>query len=36
MASGAVDPARLARWRKLNAENKAKTPEARGPKGRRR
>ncbi len=36
VASGAVDPARLARWRKLDAENKAKTPEARGPKGRRR
>lgn len=36
VASGAVDPDRLARWRKLDAENKAKTPEARGPKGRRR
>ena len=36
VASGAVDPARLARWRKLDAENKAKTPEMRGPKGRRR
>ncbi len=36
VASGAVDPARLARWRKLDAENKAKTPEPRGPKGRRR
>jgi ribosome biogenesis GTPase len=36
VASGAVDPARLARWRKLDAENRAKTPEARGPKGRRR
>ncbi len=36
VATGAVDPARLARWRKLDAENKAKTPEARGPKGRRR
>lgn len=36
VASGAVDPARLARWRKLDAENRAKTPETRGPKGRRR
>jgi len=36
VASGAVDPARLARWRKLDAENRAKTPEVRGPKGRRR
>ncbi|MDP3257385.1 ribosome small subunit-dependent GTPase A [Bosea sp. (in: a-proteobacteria)] len=36
VASGAVDPDRLARWRKLDAENKAKTPEVRGPRGRRR
>jgi len=33
---GLVAPERLARWRKLDLENKAKTPEARGPKGRRR
>jgi ribosome biogenesis GTPase len=36
VASGAVDPGRLARWRKLDAENKAKTPAATGPRGRRR
>lgn len=34
--TGRIDPDRLARWRKLDAENKAKTPEARGPKGKRR
>lgn len=34
--SGRIDPDRLARWRKLDAENKARTPEARGPKGKRR
>ncbi len=33
---GIIDPERLARWRKLDLENKAKTPEARGPKGKRR
>ncbi|HEY5795456.1 MAG TPA: ribosome small subunit-dependent GTPase A [Bosea sp. (in: a-proteobacteria)] len=33
---GVIDPDRLARWRKLDAENKAKTPEVRGPKGKRR
>ncbi len=35
-ASGAVDPERLARWRKLDAENRAKTPAVTGPRGRRR
>jgi len=34
--TGRIDPERLTRWRKLDAENKAKTPEARGPKGKRR
>ncbi|PTM42750.1 ribosome small subunit-dependent GTPase A [Bosea sp. 124] len=33
---GTIDPERLARWRKLDLENKAKTPDARGPKGKRR
>lgn len=33
---GRIDPERLARWRKLDAENKAKTPEARGARGKRR
>ncbi|HEV7258740.1 MAG TPA: ribosome small subunit-dependent GTPase A [Bosea sp. (in: a-proteobacteria)] len=33
---GIIDPERLARWRKLDLENKAKTPEARGPRGKRR
>lgn len=36
VASGAVDPERLARWRKLDAENRAKTPVVSGPRGRRR
>ncbi|MDP3406713.1 ribosome small subunit-dependent GTPase A [Bosea sp. (in: a-proteobacteria)] len=33
---GRIDPDRLARWRKLDAENKAKTPAARGSRGQRR
>lgn len=33
---GRVDPERLARWRKLDAENQAKTPVVKGARGRRR
>ncbi|AMJ60298.1 ribosome small subunit-dependent GTPase A [Bosea sp. PAMC 26642] len=36
VASGAIDPERLARWRKLGAENKAKTPSPSGARGKRR
>ncbi|KPF72439.1 GTPase RsgA [Bosea sp. AAP35] len=33
---GRIDPDRLARWRKLDAENTAKTPDPKGARGRRR
>ena len=33
---GRIDSERLVRWRKLGAENKAKTPEVKGPRGKRR
>ncbi|PZN93676.1 MAG: ribosome small subunit-dependent GTPase A [Hyphomicrobiales bacterium] len=33
---GRIDPDRLTRWRKLGLENKAKTPEMKGPRGKRR
>ena len=33
---GLIDPDRLARWRKLDAENKAKTPDPKGARGKRR
>jgi ribosome biogenesis GTPase len=36
VAKGTIDPERLARWRKLDLENKAKTPATSGPRGRRR
>lgn len=34
--TGRIDPDRLARWRKLDAENKAKTPDPKGGRGKRR
>ena len=36
VSQGRIDPERLVRWRKLGAENKAKTPEVKGPRGKRR
>jgi ribosome biogenesis GTPase len=36
VAKGVIDPERLARWRKLDLENTAKTPEAQGPRRMRR
>lgn len=34
VANGVIDPERLARWRKLDQENRANTPDVRGPRGR--
>lgn len=36
VTAGAIDPERLARWRKLDLENRAKTPVVSGPRGKRR
>ncbi|MGO4671225.1 GTPase RsgA, partial [Bosea sp. 2RAB26] len=34
VAKGVIDPERLARWRKLDLENRAKTPEMKWSRGR--